>query len=76
MDRSRSAEKGRHFAEESAQYRAPEAYAGPSPVPQPAYDASKPHMPYPAERYKQMLAAPDEMVTKMSAQYAKPPVSA
>ena len=63
-------------AEESAQYRAPAPYAGPSPVPQPAYDASKPHMPYPAERYKQMLAAPDEMVTKMSAQYATPPVSA
>src|SRR5262249_50299563 len=41
-------------AEESAQYRAPAPYTGPPPVPQPAYDASKPHMPYPPERYQQM----------------------
>jgi len=63
-------------ADEAAKYRAPAAYKGPSPVPQPPYDATKPHMPYPAERYKQMLAASDELVAKMSAQFAKPPVSA
>lgn len=63
-------------ADEAATYRAPAAYKGPSPVPQPPYDATKPHMPYPAERYKQMLAASDELVAKMSAQFAKPPVSA
>ena len=68
-------EKAGISADEAARFRAPAPYAGPSPVPQPPYDASKPHMPYPAERYKQMLAAPDEMVMKMSAQYAKPPVS-
>jgi catechol 2,3-dioxygenase-like lactoylglutathione lyase family enzyme len=61
--------------EEAARFRAPGGYAGPSPVPQPPYDASKPHMPYPPERYKQMLAAPDEAVTKMSAAFAKPPVA-
>src|SRR5262245_37570725 len=31
-------------AEEAARFRAPATYEGPSPVPQPAYDATKPHM--------------------------------
>ena len=63
-------------AEEAADFRAPAPYTGPTPVPQPPFDASKPHMPYPPERYRQMLSAQDEIVTKMSSQYAKPPVSA
>ena len=60
-------------AEEAARYRAPEPYCGPSPVPQPAYDETKPHMAYPKEAYLQMLAAPDEMVRKLGS-YPKPPV--
>jgi hypothetical protein len=32
-------------------------------------------MPYPLEQYKQMLATPDEIITKL-ASYSEPPVSA
>jgi catechol 2,3-dioxygenase-like lactoylglutathione lyase family enzyme len=62
-------------AEEAARYRAPAPYSGPSPVPQPAYDAAKPHMAYPPEMYLKMLAVPDDVLTK-TASYAEPPVSA
>jgi hypothetical protein len=62
-------------AEEAARFRAPAPYEGPSPVPQPAFDESKPHMPYPREAYLKMLAAPDELILKM-ASFAEPPVPA
>lgn len=62
-------------AAEAARFTAPAAYTGVSPVPQPAYDAAKPHMAYPEGMYKAMLAAPDEAITA-SASYAEPPVPA
>jgi catechol 2,3-dioxygenase-like lactoylglutathione lyase family enzyme len=62
-------------AEEAARFKAPAPYVGPSPAPQPAYDASKPHMPYPPEQYKRMLATPDEVITQV-ASHAEPPVPA
>ncbi len=61
--------------EEAARFRAPAAYAGPSPVPQPAYDPAKPHMAYPKEMYLQMLKAPDEAITAAGS-YPNPPVAA
>ena len=61
-------------AEEAARFKAPAAYAGASPVAQPAYDPAKPHMVYPEAMYKGMLATPDEVLTKM-ASYAEPPVT-
>jgi catechol 2,3-dioxygenase-like lactoylglutathione lyase family enzyme len=60
-------------AEEAARFKAPAPYAGPSPVPQPAYDETQPHMAYPKERYLQMLQVPDEVLTA-TASYAEPPV--
>ena len=68
-------EKAGISAEEAVRFKAPTAYAGPSPVPQPAYDASKPHMTYPEAVYRKMLAIPDEVITK-SASYNEPPVKA
>lgn len=66
-------EKAGISGEEAARFRAPADYTGPSPVPQPAYDPSKPHMAYPKEAYLQMLAAPDAAITA-GASYAEPPV--
>ena len=44
-----------------ARYTAPPTFEKPaSPVPQPAYDPSKPNLRYPQERYQAMLKAPDE----------------
>ena len=41
-------------------YTAPAAYApGPTPVPQPGHDPSRPHLAYPPEVYARMLATPD-----------------
>ncbi|MFA7262851.1 MAG: VOC family protein [Caulobacter sp.] len=60
---------------EAARFKAPAAYEGPSPVPQPAYDETKPHMAYPKEAYLKMLAIPDEALTA-GASYAEPPVKA
>lgn len=59
--------------DEAARYKAPAGYDGPSPVPQPAYDPSKPHMAYPKEVYENLLRMPDEMLTKV-ASYTAPPV--
>jgi hypothetical protein len=42
-------------------------------VPQPAYDPQKPHLAYPLEAYKQMIAAPDAAIAAAS-NYAEPPV--
>ena len=60
-------------AEEANRFKAPSAYEGASPVAQPAYDPTKPHMAYPPETYQQMLKVPDEVITK-SASYTAPPV--
>jgi catechol 2,3-dioxygenase-like lactoylglutathione lyase family enzyme len=60
-------------AAEAERFKAPAAYAGPSPVPQPAYDEAKPHMAYPKETYLRMLQVPDEVITA-SASYVDPPV--
>ena len=62
-------------ADEATRFRSPPAYAGPSPVGQPAYDADKPHMAYPKEMYLQMLRTPDEVITA-AASYPQPPVPA
>jgi len=61
-------------AAEAAVFRNPAAYAGPSPVAQPAFDETKPHMAYPKDAYLRMIAVPDEVLTA-TASYAKPPVS-
>ena len=58
---------------EAARFKAPAAYAGPSPVPQPPYDPAKPHMPYPDAAYRRMIAMPDDVLTKRSS-FAEPPV--
>jgi catechol 2,3-dioxygenase-like lactoylglutathione lyase family enzyme len=60
-------------ADEAARFKAPAAYEGPSPVPQPAYDPEKPHMVYPEKVYRKILATPDDVVTK-TASYATAPV--
>jgi len=60
---------------EAQRYKAPAAYTGPSPVPQPAYDPDKPHMVYPKEVYQNLLQTPDEVLTKV-ASYTAPPVPA
>lgn len=65
--------KARISAEELARFTAPADYSGPSPVPQPAYDPAMPHQAYEPERYRQMLALPDEVLTQM-ASYTEPPV--
>lgn len=62
-------------AEEAAAFASPTPFAGESPVPQPPYDVSKPHMAYPnPDMYQAMLKAPDAAVFASSAAYAKPPV--
>ena len=60
-------------ADELSRYKSPKSYSGPSPVPQPPYDPSKPHQAYPLERYKKMLAAPDDVIAK-NASFTDPPV--
>lgn len=60
-------------ADEAARFKAPAPYTGPSPVPQPPYDPAQPHMAYPKPVYDQMLATPDEILTR-AASYAEPPV--
>jgi catechol 2,3-dioxygenase-like lactoylglutathione lyase family enzyme len=63
-------------AEEAAGYAAPDDYAGEGgTVKQPPYDPAQPHMAYPADRYKMMLALPDEALSAM-AQHNEPPVAA
>jgi catechol 2,3-dioxygenase-like lactoylglutathione lyase family enzyme len=62
-------------AEEAERFKAPAGYDGPSPVPQPPFDETKPHMAYPREMYLKMIAAPDEVITA-SASYNEPPVAA
>lgn len=59
--------------EEAARFKAPSAYSGPSPVPQPPFDPSKPHMTYPPKAYEHILATPDEVITA-SGSFTDPPV--
>lgn len=61
--------------EEAEHFKAPAAYAGPGGEPQPAYDPAKPHMAYPEEMYRAILATPDEVITN-GRSYAEPPVPA
>jgi catechol 2,3-dioxygenase-like lactoylglutathione lyase family enzyme len=65
-------EKAGIDAAELARFKAPAPYVGPSPVPQPPYDPSKPHMAYDPAQYRAMIGAPDEVIAKAS--YAEPPV--
>jgi catechol 2,3-dioxygenase-like lactoylglutathione lyase family enzyme len=63
-------------AEEAAAFAAPDGYDGEGgTVQQPAYDAAQPHMAYPEDRYKMMLALPDEVLANMP-QHNEPPVPA
>jgi hypothetical protein len=61
-------------AEELEAYKNPAPF-GPqeTPVAQPAYDLAKPHIPYPAEVYKRILATDDDVVWKVASQ-TEPPV--
>jgi catechol 2,3-dioxygenase-like lactoylglutathione lyase family enzyme len=61
-------------AEDLDRYRSPARFERPSePVPQPAIDPSRPHMPYPPEQYAVMVSVPDEVITA-SASHPEPPV--
>lgn len=63
-------------AEEAVGYAAPDSYTGEGgAVKQPPYDPAQPHMAYPADRYKMMLALPDEALAAMP-QHNEPPVPA
>jgi catechol 2,3-dioxygenase-like lactoylglutathione lyase family enzyme len=62
--------------EEAEHFKAPKAYVGPTPVPQPEFDPDKPRMAYPLEQYKAMMAAPDEAILASSKAYNQPPVPA
>jgi len=68
-------EKAGIDAAEAARFQAPAPFAGASPVPQPPYDQTKPHMTYPKEAYLQMLAVPDEVIANATA-HVEPPVPA
>jgi catechol 2,3-dioxygenase-like lactoylglutathione lyase family enzyme len=68
-------EKAGISPDEAARFKAPAPYAGPSPVAQPPYDPAQPHMFYPPKVYRDILATPDDVVTK-TASYAEPPVPA
>ena len=58
---------------EAERFKAPMAYTGPSPVPQPPFDPAKPHMAYPPKAYEQILATPDEVVLAAGS-FTDPPV--
>ena len=61
-------------ADALARFAAPAAYAGEGgAVPQPPYDPAKPHQSMDPERYRQVLAAHDEVLWQM-ASYPEPPV--
>ena len=61
-------------ADEAERFKAPAPYRGPSPVAQPQYDPTKPHMAYPEATYLRMLATPDAVLTQ-AASYSQPPVT-
>ena len=57
-------------------FRHPAPFERPAePVAQPAIDPTKPHMAYPEDDYRKMVALPDHVVTE-SASYPEPPVRA
>lgn len=61
-------------AEEAARFAAPDPYAGEGgAVPQPPIDPAMPHLDMPEDRYRAIIAAPDEAIWQM-ASYAEPPV--
>lgn len=61
---------------EAAGFAAPDGYAGEGGVvKQPDYDPAQPHMAYPEDRYKMMIALPDEVLASMP-QHNEPPVPA
>ena len=62
-------------AAEAAVFAAPAGYEGPSPVAQPAFDDTKPHMAYPRDAYLKMLTIPDEVIAAHSS-HSAPPVPA
>lgn len=62
-------------AAELAAMRAPAPFDGDHPVAQPAYDAEKPHLAYPEQVYRHILAMPDDAITA-SGSYNEPPVPA
>jgi catechol 2,3-dioxygenase-like lactoylglutathione lyase family enzyme len=67
-------EKAGISAEEAARYAAPDPYAGEDgSVAQPPYDPAKPHQAMPEAFYRQIIAAPDDVVWKM-ASHPEPPV--
>ena len=66
-------EKAGITKEDLKRYCAPAAFRGASPVAQPPYDPAKPHLAYPDEMYRKMLAIPDDVLTATSS-YAEPPV--
>ena len=51
-------------AEEMAALKEPAEHEGDGSVPNPAFDASKPHMHYPPGRVEQVMAVPDDVVWK------------
>ena len=60
--------------EELAAFASPKEYTGEGGnVAQPPFDPDKPHQAMDSERYKQVLAAPDEVIWQM-ASYPEPPV--
>ncbi len=67
-------EKAGISPQEAESYKSPDSYGGEGgSLAQPPYDPAKPHQAYPEAAYRQMLAAPDEVITK-AASYAEPPV--
>ena len=67
-------EKAGISSEEAQNYMQPDDYAGEKgAVAQPAYDAAKPHMPYPDDIYRKMLETPDEVIIAAGS-YAEPSV--
>lgn len=61
-------------ADELAAMRKPADYVRPTrPVAQPAYDPQKPHLGYPEEAYRKMLAIPDDIYAAR-ANFTEPPV--
>lgn len=60
--------------DEATRFTAPAAYAGPSPVPQPAFDPAQPRMVYPEAVWREILATPDDELTR-NASYPTPPVA-
>ena len=68
-------EKAGISSAEAEVFKSPPRYAGSGGEPQPAYDPAKPHMSYPSEMYRGILATPDDVITKAGS-YAEPPVGA